>query len=152
VLSGYVAGYTGTEAGAHAASPRIKPEAAYTVSRVAGFYPLFILVQLLFAPMFIFADAYYNGPVATALHGFMSATLVQVGEDLGLGRGRAGRGKVSGTGEQQLGRSYLGLGRGNTGGGKGWKWGGAGHRFGARVRGCVGVRSYWGGKRGGCGF
>jgi peptidoglycan/LPS O-acetylase OafA/YrhL len=99
VLSGYVAGYTGTEAGAYVASPRIKPEAAYTISRVAGFYPLFILVQLLFAPMFIFADAYYNGPIATALHGFMSATLVQVSAG-SCCFGGGGLGSVHGPGGQ----------------------------------------------------
>jgi hypothetical protein len=46
VLSGYVAGYTATEIGKYQASPRIKPAGAYTVTRVAGFYPLFALVQV----------------------------------------------------------------------------------------------------------
>lgn len=77
VLSGYVAGYTATELGKYAASPRVKPEAAYTVARVAGYYPLFILVQILFGAMFAFADNAYNGPIATLAHGLMSATLTQ---------------------------------------------------------------------------
>lgn len=77
VISGYVAGYTATEVGKYEASARVKPAWAYTVARVAGFYPLFLLVQLIFAPMFIYADNFYNGPVATAAHFLMSATLTQ---------------------------------------------------------------------------
>lgn len=83
VLSGYVAAYTATELGKYAASPRVAPAWAYTVARVAGYYPLFILVQLLFAPMFIFADNAYNGPIATAAHGLMGVTLTQVRPRLG---------------------------------------------------------------------
>lgn len=77
VLSGYVAGYTATELGKYEASPRVKPEGAYTIARVAGYYPLFLLVNLLFGGMFVFADAAYNGPIATFFHGLMSATLTQ---------------------------------------------------------------------------
>lgn len=78
VLSGYVAAYTATELGKYAASSRVAPAWQYTVARVAGYYPLFILVQLLFAPMFIFADNTYNGPIATAAHALMGVTLTQV--------------------------------------------------------------------------
>lgn len=46
VLSGYVAGYTATELAKYEASPRVQPAAAYTVARVAGYYPLFALVQV----------------------------------------------------------------------------------------------------------
>jgi len=77
VLSGYVAGYTATEQARYEASPRVKPAGAYTVARVAGYYPLYALVQLLFAAMFAFADNAYNGPVATFVHFVMSATLSQ---------------------------------------------------------------------------
>lgn len=77
VLSGYVAGYTATELGKYQASPRVKPEGTYTVARVAGYYPLFILVQLLFGAMFAFADYTYNGPIVTAAHFLMSTTLTQ---------------------------------------------------------------------------
>ena len=77
VLSGYVAGYTATELNKYEAGARVKPAAAYTVARVAGFYPLFLLVNVLFGAMFIFADAAYNGGLATAFHGFLSATLTQ---------------------------------------------------------------------------
>lgn len=84
VLSGYMAGYTATELGKYEASARVKPAWAYTVARVAGFYPLFILVQAIFAPMFAFADATYNGPWATAAHALMSAGLVQVRAGAGV--------------------------------------------------------------------
>jgi hypothetical protein len=77
VLSGYVAGYTATELGKYEASPRVKPAGAYTVARVAGYYPLFLLVNLIFGAMFIFADVAYNGPVSTFFHGLLSATLTQ---------------------------------------------------------------------------
>lgn len=86
VLSGYVAGYTATELGKYAASPRVKPEAAYTVARVAGYYPLFIMVQIVFGAMFAFADNVYNGPVATVAHALMSATLTQVSVQQRQGR------------------------------------------------------------------
>lgn len=75
VLSGYVAGYTATELGKFEASPRVRPAGAYTVARLMGFYPLFALVQLLFAPMFVFADSFYNGPVVAAAHGALSSCL-----------------------------------------------------------------------------
>lgn len=78
VLSGYVAGYTATELAKFEASPRVKPAGAYTVARVAGYYPLFMYVQILFGAMFAFADWTYNGPVATVAHAIMSATLTQV--------------------------------------------------------------------------
>ena len=77
VLSGYVAGYTATEQGKFEASARVAPAGAYTLARVMGFYPLYALVQLLFGAMFAFADNFYNGPVATAAHFLMSATLSQ---------------------------------------------------------------------------
>lgn len=77
VLSGYVAGYTATEQAKFEASPRVSPASAYTVARVMGYYPLYMLVQLLFGAMFAFADNFYNGPVATAAHFLLSATLTQ---------------------------------------------------------------------------
>lgn len=77
VLSGYVAGYTATELGRYEASARVRPAWAYTVARVAGYYPLYALVQLLFGAMFVYADNFYNGPVATAAHGVLSFVLAQ---------------------------------------------------------------------------
>ena len=77
VLSGYVAAYTATELGAFEASARLRPETAYTLGRVAGFYPLHLLVLVLFSPMFIYVDLFYNGGVAALSHGLMSLTLTQ---------------------------------------------------------------------------
>ena len=48
VLSGYVAAYTATELNKYEASPRIKPAPQYIVSRVMGYYPLYLLSQLIF--------------------------------------------------------------------------------------------------------
>jgi peptidoglycan/LPS O-acetylase OafA/YrhL len=42
-----------------------------------GYYPLYMAVQLAFGAMFAFADSAYNGPLATAAHFVMSATLTQ---------------------------------------------------------------------------
>lgn len=36
------------ELGKYEASPRVKPAGAYTVARVAGYYPLFAIVNILF--------------------------------------------------------------------------------------------------------
>lgn len=77
VLSGYVAAYTATELGAFEASARLRPETNYTLGRIAGFYPLHLLVLLLFAPMFVYVDLFYNGGVAALAHGLMSLTLTQ---------------------------------------------------------------------------
>lgn len=77
VLSGYVAGYTATELDKYEASPRIKPEFDYFVSRIAGFYPLFLFVQILFGGMFVAVDNFYNGPFATFVHGLLSTLLAQ---------------------------------------------------------------------------
>ena len=41
------------------------------------YYPLYFLVQVLFAPMFIYADNFYNGPVVTAFHALITMTLTQ---------------------------------------------------------------------------
>lgn len=43
--------------------------------------------QILFGAMFAFADNAYNGPVATAAHALMGATLTQVGGRAGALRG-----------------------------------------------------------------
>jgi hypothetical protein len=48
------------------------------------YYPLYFLVQVLFAPMFIYADNFYNGPVLTAFHALITMTLTQVRASLPL--------------------------------------------------------------------
>ena len=78
VLSGYVAAYTTTELGEYEAqTSRLSPSPKYVVSRVMGFYPLYFVVNVLFAPMFFYADSFYNGPVLAAVHGLMTFTLTQ---------------------------------------------------------------------------
>jgi len=77
VLSGYVAGYTATELNLYKHSPRIDNAVAYTVGRIGTFYPLYMLTQLLFAPMFVWVDNMFNGPVLTAMHALMTGTLTQ---------------------------------------------------------------------------
>ena len=78
VLSGYVAAYTTTELGAYEATmSRLSPSPKYIVSRVMGFYPLYFVVNALFAPMFLYADSFYNGPIAAVAHGLMTFTLSQ---------------------------------------------------------------------------
>ena len=56
VLSGYVVAYTCTELGQYKASPRISPAPQFIMSRIMGYYPLYLLAQVLFAPVFIYAD------------------------------------------------------------------------------------------------
>ena len=77
-FAGYVAAYTATELGKYEASPRVRPASAYILSRIAGYYPLHLVVTLLFAPMFLFVDLKYNGPIKAAFHGLLSLTLTQV--------------------------------------------------------------------------
>jgi len=77
VLSGYVAAYVATELNEYKASPRIKPAVSYFIGRVAGYYPLYALVNLIFAPMFLWVDNMYNGPVKAAWHALVTFTLSQ---------------------------------------------------------------------------
>ena len=78
VLSGYVAAYTTTKLGRYEAQmERLRPSPKYFISRVMGFYPLYFVVNALFAPMFFYVDSFYNGPVAAAVHGLMTFTLTQ---------------------------------------------------------------------------
>eukprot|EP00192_Tetraselmis_astigmatica_P005119 CAMPEP_0117668120 /NCGR_PEP_ID=MMETSP0804-20121206/11358_1 /TAXON_ID=1074897 /ORGANISM="Tetraselmis astigmatica, Strain CCMP880" /LENGTH=497 /DNA_ID=CAMNT_0005475947 /DNA_START=168 /DNA_END=1662 /DNA_ORIENTATION=+ len=77
VLSGYVAAYVATELNEYKASPRIKPAVSYFAGRVAGYYPLYFLVNVLFAPMFLWVDNIYNGPIKAAWHGLITFSLSQ---------------------------------------------------------------------------
>uniref|UniRef100_A0A7S1N0G5 Acyltransferase 3 domain-containing protein n=1 Tax=Eutreptiella gymnastica TaxID=73025 RepID=A0A7S1N0G5_9EUGL len=77
VLSGYVAGYTGSLIGEQKADPRLEPTHKYVISKVMGYWPLHFVVTLFFLPMFFYADSYYNGPIKAAVHGLMSITLTQ---------------------------------------------------------------------------
>lgn len=77
VLSGYVAGYTSTELGKYEASPRVSPAVNYSIQRIMGFFPLYMLGQILFLPMFAYVDVLYNGVVKTFAHFLTTATLTQ---------------------------------------------------------------------------
>jgi|MDSW01.1.fsa_nt_gb peptidoglycan/LPS O-acetylase OafA/YrhL len=77
VLSGYVVAYTCTELGEYRASPRISPAPAFILSRVMGYYPLYLLAQVVFGWVFVYADNLYNGPIATVFHGLITMTLTQ---------------------------------------------------------------------------
>jgi hypothetical protein len=60
-VSGYVVAYTCTELGQYKASPRISPAPQFIMSRIMGYYPLYLLAQIIFLPVFVYADAMYNG-------------------------------------------------------------------------------------------
>ena len=77
VLSGYVAGYTSTELGKYEASPRVQPAVRYSIQRIMGFYPLYMLAQAVFLPMFAYVDNLYNGAIKTIAHLVTTTTLTQ---------------------------------------------------------------------------
>lgn len=78
-LSGYVTAYTSSENAQRAASPKLlsTPKQEWIVSKLFGYYPLHLIVLLLFSPMFIFTDVSYNGWLQTIWHGFLSVTMLQ---------------------------------------------------------------------------
>ena len=47
VLSGYMAGYTGSVIGKQEADPRLTPTSTYVIAKVMGYYPLHLLVLLM---------------------------------------------------------------------------------------------------------
>jgi len=77
-LSGYVAAYTTCEIGKREAKQRVTetPAPAFIIPRIFGYWPLHLLVLLIFSPMFIYADSLYNGPIVTAAHGLMSFFMI----------------------------------------------------------------------------
>eukprot|EP00439_Symbiodinium_sp_Y106_P063026 s1999_g9.t1 len=78
-LSGYVAAYTTTENAERAASPKLlgTPAPKWILQRVFGYYPLHLLVLLLFSPAFLYADVTFNGWPTAIWHGFLSAGMLQ---------------------------------------------------------------------------
>ena len=74
-ISGYVTAYTSTELNKYEASPKLSPSPNWILSRIFGYYPLHLLVLVLFSPMFLFADVSYNGWAVALWHGFLSVTL-----------------------------------------------------------------------------
>lgn len=79
LLGGYVSAYTSTEQGVREPSAKLvnTPKPQWILSRVFGYYPLHLVTLLLFSPMFIYTSLKYSGPLTTAWHGFLSATLTQ---------------------------------------------------------------------------
>jgi peptidoglycan/LPS O-acetylase OafA/YrhL len=79
LLSGYVAAYTSTENGQREPSAKLvnTPKPQWILSKVFGYYPLHLLVLLLFSPVFIYTDLKYNGPWTAAWHALLSGTLTQ---------------------------------------------------------------------------
>ena len=79
LLSGYVAAYTSTENGQRLPSDKLinTPKPQWILSKVFGYYPLHLLVLLLFSPLFIYTDLTYNGPWTAVKNAFMSSTLIQ---------------------------------------------------------------------------
>ena len=47
------------------------------MSRIMGYYPLYLLAQVLFAPMFVYADVTFNGSIACFWHAVTTFTLSQ---------------------------------------------------------------------------
>eukprot|EP00930_Biecheleria_cincta_P022672 TRINITY_DN16529_c0_g1_i1.p1 TRINITY_DN16529_c0_g1~~TRINITY_DN16529_c0_g1_i1.p1 ORF type:complete len:527 (-),score=83.38 TRINITY_DN16529_c0_g1_i1:197-1777(-) len=78
-LSGYVAAYTTTENAERAASPKLlsTPTPKWILQRVFGYYPLHLLVLLIFSPMFIYSDLFYSGWQTALGHGLMAVTMTQ---------------------------------------------------------------------------
>lgn len=76
-LSGYVAAYTTTENKERAPSPKLlsTPKPLWILQRVFGYFPLHLLVLLLFSPMFLYPDVLYNGWLVALWHGFLSVTM-----------------------------------------------------------------------------
>jgi len=79
VLSGYVAAYTTTENGESKPDPRLTgtPAAKWILQRVFGYYPLHLLVALIFAPMFLYPDVLFSGWPTAIGHMVMSLTMTQ---------------------------------------------------------------------------
>ncbi|CAJ1403673.1 unnamed protein product [Effrenium voratum] len=78
-LSGYVAAYTTTENAERAASAKLlnTPSPKWILQKVFGYFPLHLLVLLLFSPAFLFADVNFNGWPTAIWHGFLSAGMLQ---------------------------------------------------------------------------
>lgn len=78
-LSGYVAAYTTTENAERAASPKLlsTPAPKWILQRVFGYFPLHLLVLLLFSPVFLYPDVLFNGWPTAILNGILAVTMTQ---------------------------------------------------------------------------
>mmetsp|Transcript_68431 Transcript_68431/g.127702 ORF Transcript_68431/g.127702 Transcript_68431/m.127702 type:complete len:530 (+) Transcript_68431:73-1662(+) len=77
-LSGYVAAFTGCEIGEKKAKDRVTgvPPKEYIMPRILGYWTLHFLLLVIFAPMFIWVDNKFSGPITAAWHAFMSTTMI----------------------------------------------------------------------------
>jgi peptidoglycan/LPS O-acetylase OafA/YrhL len=71
--------YTSTENGVGGVSPKVSamPKQKWILSKIFGYFPLHFVTLLLFSPVFLYADVYYNGWFTAFVHGVMSLTLTQ---------------------------------------------------------------------------
>eukprot|EP00550_Attheya_septentrionalis_P004494 CAMPEP_0198283954 /NCGR_PEP_ID=MMETSP1449-20131203/3530_1 /TAXON_ID=420275 /ORGANISM="Attheya septentrionalis, Strain CCMP2084" /LENGTH=458 /DNA_ID=CAMNT_0043980859 /DNA_START=228 /DNA_END=1601 /DNA_ORIENTATION=- len=78
-LSGYVTAYTSTENAKMEPSQKLvhTPKQKWILSRVFGYYPLHLLVLVLFSPLFLFVDLHYNGWSTALINGILSVTMTQ---------------------------------------------------------------------------
>merc|ERR1719353_218622 len=78
VLSGYVAAYVSTELGkAEVIENRVSPLGPSFASRLMGYYPLYLLSQVLFLPVYLIADLKFGGPLTALKNAVMTTALAQ---------------------------------------------------------------------------
>ena len=78
-LSGYVSAYTTSNTGALGTTEKFQATGIkkWILSKIFGYYPLYLLVLLLASPMFLMTNFHYGGPVAALVNTVMSCTLIQ---------------------------------------------------------------------------
>jgi len=78
-LSGYVAAYTNTENAAHEPSAKLleTPKTLWILQKVSTYYPLHVFFLVIFSPIFIYPDVYFNGWATAAANGLLAVTLTQ---------------------------------------------------------------------------
>jgi hypothetical protein len=78
VLSGYVAAYVSSELGKPGViENRVSPLGPSFASRLMGYYPLYLLSQLLFLPVYLITDLKFGGPLTALKNAVMTTTLTQ---------------------------------------------------------------------------
>jgi len=78
-LSGYVAAYTTTENQQREPSAKLlsTPKPEWILQRVFGYFPLHLLMCVLFMPMFLYPDVLFSGWPTALGHGAMALTMTQ---------------------------------------------------------------------------
>ena len=75
VLSGYIMGYVYTEFDSTDVRPMTPSR--FMMNRLARMYPAYFFVLLLFSPMFVYVDLYYDHGINTVWHALTVLTLTQ---------------------------------------------------------------------------